>query len=414
MSCKRLLFIGFLMLTMNINSLAQRNLIFNNRIKSLQVIAGTRWLDMPIITLNSEEKINISFDDMTHEYHRYMYKIEHCEADWTPSEDLFENDYINGFASDNPIEDSQESLNTNHLYTHYKLKLPNERCQIKLSGNYKITIYDENNNNEKILEAFFMVNENIVNISMTSTSNTDEDINGSHQQLSIQLNYGKLKITDWQKEIKTIITQNGRWDNAVINPTPQYIMPDGLKWEHNKSLIFNGGNEYHKFEILDVSHPTMGVENVNWDGNESHALLWPDEPRTSYIYDEDANGAFIIRNSNNTEIDYTSQYMTVHFQLKVPKQNGDIYLNAKWTYDLFLPEYRMEWNAQNECYECDVQLKQGYYNYQYLVMSYDGTAKPLSTEGNFFQTENSYQTLVYYKGVGERTDRLVGIAKLGK
>lgn len=414
MSCKRLLLIGFLMLTMIINSLAQRNLIFNNRIKSLQVMAGTRWLDMPIITLNSGEDINISFDDMTHEYHRYMYKIEHCEADWTPSEDLFENDYINGFASDNPIEDSQESLNTNDLYTHYKLKLPNERCQIKLSGNYKITIYDENNNNEKILEAFFMVNENVVNLSMTSTSNTDDDINGSHQQLSIQLNYGKLKVTDWQKEIKTTIIQNGRWDNAVTNPTPQYIMSDGLKWEHNKSLIFNGGNEYHKFEILDVFHPTMGVESVNWDGNKYHAFLWPNEPRPSYIYDEDANGAFIIRNSNNTDVDYTSQYMTVHFQLKAPKQNGDIYLNAKWTYDLFLPEYRMEWNTQKECYECDVQLKQGYYNYQYLIMSSEGTVKPVSTEGNFFQTENCYQTLVYYKGIGERTDRLVGMAKLGK
>ena len=414
MNSKGLLIIGFLMLMIDMDSSAQHNMIFNNRIKSLQVVAGGRWLDMPIITLNSGEIINISFDDMTHEYHRYMYKIEHCEADWTPSENLFESDYINGFASDNPIEDSQESLNTNELYTHYKLKLPNERCQIKLSGNYKVTIYDENNDNEKMLEAFFMVNENMVALSMASTTNTDYDINESHQQLSIQLNYGNLKVTDWQKEIKTVIMQNGRWDNAVISPTPQYIMPDGLKWEHNKSLIFNGGNEYRKFEMLDVYHPTMGIERVNWDGKQYHAYLFPDEPRPSYIYDEDANGAFVIRNSNNTEIDYTSQYMTVHFQLKAPKQNGDVYLNANWTYDLFIPEYKMEWNVQNECYEYEVQLKQGYYNYQYLVMKKDGTTAPVSTEGNFFQTENSYQTLVYYKGVGERTDRLVGIATLGK
>jgi hypothetical protein len=399
---------------MNIHSAAQRNMIFNNRIKTLQVVAGIRWLDMPIIALNSDEVINISFDDMTHEYHRYTYKIEHCEADWAPSKELFESDYIDGFAEGNTIDDSQESLNTNELYTHYKLELPNERCKMKLSGNYKVTVYDENNDKEKMFEAFFMVNENLAGISMTSTSNTDYDINGLHQQLSIQLNYGNLSVTDWKKEIKTIVLQNGRWDNAVTNPTPQYIMSDGLKWEHNKALIFNGGNEYHKFELLDVYHPTMGVERVNWDGKEYHAYLWTDEPRPSYIYDEDADGAYFIRNSDNTEIDYTAQYMTVHFRLKAPKQDGDVYLNGNWTYDLFIPEYKMEWNSQDECYECSVQLKQGYYNYQYLVLGPDGVTIPVTTEGNFFQTENKYQALVYYKGVGERTDRLVGIVTLDK
>jgi hypothetical protein len=399
---------------MNIHSAAQRNMIFNNRIKTLQVVAGIRWLDMPIIALNSDEVINISFDDMTHEYHRYTYKIEHCEADWAPSKELFESDYIDGFAEGNTIDDSQESLNTNELYTHYKLELPNERCKMKLSGNYKVTVYDENNDKEKMFEAFFMVNENLAGISMTSTSNTDYDINGLHQQLSIQLNYGNLSVTDWKKEIKTIVLQNGRWDNAVTNPTPQYIMSDGLKWEHNKALIFNGGNEYHKFELLDVYHPTMGVERVNWDGKEYHAYLWTDEPRPSYIYDEDADGAYFIRNSDNTEIDYTAQYMTVHFRLKAPKQDGDVYLNGNWTYDLFIPEYKMEWNSQDECYECSVQLKQGYYNYQYLVLGPDGVTMPVTTEGNFFQTENKYQALVYYKGVGERTDRLVGIVTLDK
>ncbi|MCH4147307.1 MAG: DUF5103 domain-containing protein [Prevotella sp.] len=413
MYSKSLLIIAFLIL-MNIHSAAQRNMIFNNRIKTLQVVAGIRWLDMPIIALNSDEVINISFDDMTHEYHRYTYKIEHCEADWAPSKELFESDYIDGFAEGNTIDDSQESLNTNELYTHYKLELPNERCKMKLSGNYKVTVYDENNDKEKMFEAFFMVNENLAGISMTSTSNTDYDINGLHQQLSIQLNYGNLSVTDWKKEIKTIVLQNGRWDNAVTNPTPQYIMSDGLKWEHNKALIFNGGNEYHKFELLDVYHPTMGVERVNWDGKEYHAYLWTDEPRPSYIYDEDADGAYFIRNSDNTEIDYTAQYMTVHFRLKAPKQDGDVYLNGNWTYDLFIPEYKMEWNSQDECYECSVQLKQGYYNYQYLVLGPDGVTIPVTTEGNFFQTENKYQALVYYKGVGERTDRLVGIVTLDK
>ena len=52
---------------------AQRNEIFNSRIASLQVVAGDKWMQMPIVELGSQTPINIRFDDLTHEYHRYTY-----------------------------------------------------------------------------------------------------------------------------------------------------------------------------------------------------------------------------------------------------------------------------------------------------------------------------------------------------
>ena len=66
------------------------------------------------------------------------------------------------------------------------------------------------------------------------------------------------------------------------------------------------------------------------------------------------------------------------------------YLNADGSYQLALP------------------LKEGYYSYQYLLVDSEGKARSLPTEGDFFQTENTYQGLVYYRGNGDRTDRLVG------
>ena len=138
---------------------AQRHEIISNRIASLQVMVGNDWLSPPIMTLNGNSPLNIDFDDLTHEYHRYVYKVEHCEADWTPSEDLFVSDFIDGFNDGRALEDLEESLNTNVLYTHYHLQIPNSECRLKISGNYRVTIYDENNDDEEMLKVCFMVVE---------------------------------------------------------------------------------------------------------------------------------------------------------------------------------------------------------------------------------------------------------------
>ena len=390
---------------------AQRNEIKSERIATLQVVAGDDWLSPPVITLGSEDAITISFDDMTHEYHRYAYRIEHCEADWTTSAELFTSDYCEGFNDGNTIEDVKNSINTNILYTHYRLKIPNERCNIKMSGNYRVTIYDDNTS-EDVATACFMVVDQRVGLQLGATTNTDIDTNGSHQQIEMKINYAGLKVNNPRLEIKTVVMQNGRWDNAVINAEPQYIMADGLQWTHNKQLIFNGGNEYRKFETLDVSHATMGLESVKWDGKDYHAYVWTDEPRNSYVYDEDADGAFYVRNSDNIENDYISEYVYVHFALKTPPTDNDIYINGVWTNDQFLPKYRMIYNPQNGLYENVLLLKQGYYSYNYLVKNEDGCFSPLQSEGNFCYTENKYQCLVYYKAAGDRTDTLVGYQQI--
>lgn len=391
--------------------LAQRHEIFSDNIKSLQVVCGGKWLALPVMELNSMDEgnvMNISFDDLTHVYRRYTYSIEHCEADWTPSEGLFQSDYIEGFQSDNIIDNVEESINTNVLYTHYSLSLPNDRCRLKLSGNYKLTVTDDESG-AKVLTACFMVTESAAVVGMEVTTNTDIDTNKSHQQVGVTVGYGSLRVTDPSSQIKTVVMQNRRWDNAKINVRPQYITVDGLQWTHCRELIFDAGNEYHKFETLATSHATMGVDRISWDGDNYHAWLYEDAPRPNYLYDEDADGAFYIRNSDNQENGRASEYMYVHFTLNCPRPvSGDVYLNGDWTRDMFVPEYKMKYNAEKARYEASVMLKQGYYSYQYLMLTSDGSTAVMPTEGSYFETENRYAALVYFRGQGERTDRLIG------
>ena len=392
---------------------AQRNRILNPDIASLQVVAGNNWLSMPVIALGEGVPVNIAFDDLTHEYRRYAYKVEHCNADWSTSGDLFVSDYIDGFNADNVIEHVEQSINTNMLYTHYRFQIPNERCKLKMSGNYRVTIYDANDDDKAVAECCFMVVEPRMGIKLSVDANTDKGINSRWQQVAMEVKYGGgLSVTDVQRQIYTVVMQNGRWDNAVVNAKPQFVMGDGLRWSHNAQLVFEAGNEYRKFEMLDVRHANMGVEKIDWDGKEYHAYLWPDEPRGSYVFDEDANGAFYIRNSDNRENSSTSEYIHVHFTLRSPRLAGDVFVNGVWTNDWLSAPYKMQFDEGAQCYRLSLLLKQGYYSYQYVWQQSNGQIATVPSEGSFYQTENRYQALVYYRKMGERADRLVGFAEI--
>lgn len=392
---------------------AQRNRILNPDIASLQVVAGNNWLSMPVIGLGEGVPVNIAFDDLTHEYRRYAYKVEHCNADWSTSGDLFVSDYIDGFNADNVIEHVEQSINTNVLYTHYRFQIPNERCKLKMSGNYRVTIYDANDDDKAVAECCFMVVEPRMGIKLSVDANTDKGINSRWQQVAMEVKYGGgLSVTDVQRQIYTVVMQNGRWDNAVVNTKPQFVMGDGLRWSHNAQLVFEAGNEYRKFEMLDVRHANMGVEKIDWDGEAYHAYLWPDEPRGSYVFDEDANGAFYIRNGDNRENSSTSEYVHVHFTLRSPRLEGDVFVNGVWTNDQLAAPYKMQFDEGAQCYRLSLLLKQGYYSYQYVWQQSNGQIATVPSEGSFYQTENRYQALVYYRKLGERADRLVGFAEI--
>lgn len=388
------------------------NRIYCETVKTLQAVVNKDWLSPTVMTLGTDDMMEISFDELSHTYHRYTYKIEHCEKDWTPSTDIFESDYLEGF-NNNTIEDYRNSLNTTVLYTHYSLTIPNDRCRLKLSGNYRLTIFDEDNDNEKVAEVEFMVVEPKMNVGMSVTTNTDIDVNKSHQQVSLSVDYRDLDVTNIDDELYVVVTQNDREDNAVRGVRPNLISTKGLKWEHNRELIFDAGNEYHKYEILDVSHPTMGIDRIVWNGHNYEVYPFVNEPRRNYLTDVDANGSFFIRNSNNNEIDYTCDYVRVNYKLKTNQQyEGEMIIGGHWTTDAEKGHYIMSYDESDGSYNASLLQKQGYYSYQYLLRHPNGKTSIPPSEGNFYQTENRYQAYVYYKKSDERTWRLVGYRQL--
>lgn len=403
------LYIGLFFLALSSDIFAQYNRTYDDLIKSLQVEVNSDWSLPPVMVLGSDDYIDISFDRLTHEYRDLRYSIRHCNADWSVS-DMYEIDYLDGF-NNNDIEDNAPSLNTTVDYTHYNIRIPNDDVQLKLSGNYilEITDYDD----ERLLaEVCFSVLETQVSVGTKVSSNTTIDTNKSHQQVSIYINSMDYEIRFPQTELKVYVRQNGRVDNWVTGVKPSFIGNGRIEYTNDRNLIFEAGNEFRRFEMLNESDVMMGVSKIGYYAPYYHATLYPERPHKNYYYDEDQDGRFIIRNNNCYDSATEADYVFVHFTLQAPYlHDSDIYISGELSNNLFDDYSRMIYNQELQQYEKTLLLKQGIYNYQYLTKP-DGSKEGLTAdiEGDYYETENQYTVYVYHRAFGERYDRLIGFS----
>lgn len=388
-------------------AIAQVQRIYDENVKTLTVIVDDNPSLPPILQLGKRHTLSIEWDEMSHDYQRYIYHLQHCNADWEPSDEIFESDYMSGL-NNQLVEEYEKSFNTTQIYTHYRLRLPSQQLRPILSGNYCLQIFHEDDDMREdmpVLEVQFCVYESVASVRTQVSSNTDVDFNKNHQQVTLAVGYGTLSVVDPQRELKVVVFQNRRWDNRVTGLVPNIRNNAGIEFTHNRNLIFPAGSEFHRFEILDVQRTSMGVERMEWFDPYYHATLFPEQPQHNYTSIKDQNGVYVLRSSDDIDDATTAEYVVVHFYLQTPRlPGGDVYVCGLWTGEPFHSDCLMEYDEIHKQYHAALLLKQGYYSYQYR--QHDGaTAR---TEGDFYQTENEYSVLVYYRGQGARYDRLVG------
>lgn len=389
------------------------------RILTLRAEIDGRIESLPVIPLGVMETMEVSFDEMSHEYHRYVYRLQHCDAWWRPTEDMFYSEFAESTQEEVPIEDYVESRNVTTHYTHYTFPFPNADMKPLVSGNYVMTILcDEGSAPQPVAELCFSVVEQLVGITAAVSPNTEVDLNDSHQQVTMTLDCSAVRARDLREEILTVVMQNDRHDNAVVGAAPSYVNGEKLIWDHQRALVFPAGNEYRKYEILSERYPGLHTENIRYHDPFLHATLMTDERRRNYLATEDQNGINVIRNTDNQDDATETEYMLTHFTLTAaePLDDADVYVNGKWTTGGIVPEWQLHYDAEQQAYVGTFMLKQGYYNYQYLVVPRHQQSGPGSSvgltapfEGDFYQTSNDYRILVYHHQPGARYDRLVGM-----
>ncbi len=397
--------IFFLLFTLSpIHLFSQVQQIFGGNVRTLTLTVDDDPTLPPYLAFGGRQYIDIEWDEMSHDYKRYRYHIDHCDWDWNVTDDIFESDFLEGL-NDQLIEDFEKSFNTTQIYTHYRLRVPSKEIRLRLSGNYRVLIYEEDEKDEPVLEARFCIYEREAGIMAQISSNTDIDFNDRHQQMTLSIGYGALSIFDPERDLKVIVMQNRRWDSRVEGLVPNIRRANGIEFTHNRNLIFPAGNEYHRFEILDVHRTATGVDRIEWFEPYYHATLFPAVIDHAYSYSEDQNGVYVVRSSDNYDDWTTAEYVVVHFFLETPRlQGGDVYVSGWWSGQTFNPDCKMEYDDAHQYYHAAILLKQGYYSYEFVQK--DGLMQ--RTMGSFFETENEYEVLVYYRQQGSRYDRLAG------
>lgn len=396
-----------------VNSLiAQEELqdkIFSKNIKTALIYSGDDDLSFPVWDLGSRKTITLTFDDLTTDSKDYYYTIVHCNSDWTKS-GLSQSEYINGYFEDQ-ISDYQSSFNTTVDYIHYKLQIPNDYMQPMISGNYVIEVFEGSNPDEVILRKRFMVVERKTDIKTVVKNMNQGAYFYNSQEMEIVVDYFENEFYDISQNIKVQVLKNRNWLQSLVLNQPDLIKGNEFTYNNYTKLKFKGGNEFHHFNTKDIHYVAENIKNISFVENMYHFLLMENRDRTfdDYQYVPDINGLFKIDITRNdypeTEADYSFVYFTLN--MDAPMQQGDIYVWGALTNYEFTSDNKLRYNFEQKAYEGRLQLKQGYYNYQYVLVE---NGKPDFTyiEGNHSETENFYTVLVYYHDFSGGYDRLIG------
>ena len=393
---------------------ATEQAIFDPAFRSLQVNRDDMPLSQPVIMLGSGEQITISFDELAEDRSYLRYSLLHCNADWQPSA-LVESEYLDGF-NIAEIEDYAFSRATAAHYVNYRITVPNEQMRPTVSGNYLLRVFREDEPDITLLQARFMIMEQRASVDAEVTSRTDVDYNESHQQLAITVDTEQAGVRDPFNDLYVVVTQNGREDNKVTLRQPLRISGSRAFYEHQKPLIFPAGNEYRRMETVSIHYPGMHVAEIAYADPYYHMALETDYPRNEdqYLYDQTQHGRFLIREYNSSESDTEADYIVTHFRLEMPElQGADVFLDGDFVQRRFAPESLMIYDRTEGAYKSVQMLKQGAYNYQYLVVPRGkDTGYTAPVEGDFYQTVNEYVILVYHRAPLSRYDRLIGGATI--
>jgi hypothetical protein len=424
MSRKTVLFISFLNIILTLNSWASQkvekyyyqNAVYKEGIKSVKLFRDGNELSNPVIELGSDVKLVLKFDDLAEDVKQYSYTIIHCDANWNESY-IQQSEYLAGFP-DNPVNDYAQSFNTTVKFVNYQLRIPNEECSPKYSGNYALVVFGENNREDLVLIQRFYVIESKVRIEGLVKKATFDPFNGDNQEVDFKIYNEQLRLSNPREDIQVVLMQNRRWDNAILNLKPNYIRDNVLDYDYNKENVFPGGNEFRYFDIRTNRFNGENVQDIKFFRPVYHVTLLPDAIRSnkSYFSYKEMNGNFVVESQNRvTDFDTECDYVFVHFFLPVPSQlvGGSVNVFGALTGWNANKTNEMKWNFEHAGYELTMMLKQGYYNYQYVYVP-EGSKKAdsVNLEGTHFETENEYQIFAYYHDLASRYDRLVGFMTL--
>lgn len=376
-----------------------------SNIKSI-TFKGPTEDQFPIIKIG--ESMFLDFDDLLANEQDYYYKIVHCDYDWTPS-DLLKSQFLNGIDNQRIIN-YENSYTTLETYSNYQLTIPNENVSLRVTGNYVLEIY--NSSYELQFSRRFVVYKDMVKVGGTVKRSRDFEFLNEKQVVQFSVNSGNFNLINPKKEVKIAILQNYYWPTAIYNVPPQFTLGNELVYKYDKETSFFGGNEYLLFDTSDLRAPSSQIGRIELLDIYNH-YLFSDEFRYDepYTYFPDVNGDYVVRALQGQNDSREAEYTMVHFSLPYTEilALDEVYIFGKYNNYALNDENKMVYNEDNGMMEATIKMKQGFYNYKYVIKGEKDRIGYNAVGGNFHFTENNYLILVYYRDFGDIYDSVIGV-----
>lgn len=389
--------------------------VYERNLKTVRIHPASWETGYPVLELYGDQVLSFNFDHIESTPQEYFYTLIHCTYDWKPSP-LMYFEYADGF-EENRIDDYEDSQSSFIQYSHYEIEFPNRDVNFTKSGNYLLVVYVKGDQSEKIvITRRFMIYEQIASVSGRINPGVIADYRAHYQKLDFTVDRKGLNVYDPTRELKPVVIQNYQWNTAIYDFPFSFIDNEKIVYEWDDKVCFNAANEYRYFNFNNLELNSERVENIEFRNPYYYIDLVKDkfEMFSPYSSVQDINGSYVIRTkrfANNEFPEIQSEYAIVKFRLeyKMPLNNADVYLYGDLTNYSLDNDSKMLYNLETGCYEKLLFLKQGYYNYRYLLVDNDPKKKPDHSyfEGSHKQTQNAYLLFLYLRETGSSYDRLV-------
>ena len=416
MNFKHFLFGGVLFF-IGLNLFAQQpDKIYRSYIATAQFFQYGNQSQLPIYTINGGERIQLEFDDLEGNVKNYYYTYQLCDYNWKPV-NLSPFDYIKGFTQ-NRITTYRYSSIALTRYTHYQIILPEQNSVPAKSGNYILKVFLDGDTSKTAFTKRLLVVETKASVSALVVQLLSAQNFTSYQKVRFTVTTSDINAFSSAQQIKVVVLQNNRWDNAQKDIVPTFVRGNVLDYSNENIAQFPGGKEWRWLDIRSFRLQSDRIEHADYGKTFTNMYVVPDIDRSAqrYVYYPDYNGTYNIITYESINPFWQGDYATVKFSFAPPggKQidGKNIYVAGQFTGFETTDKYKMRFNDSTGMYEASVFMKQGYYSYTYLTEDENGVNKTNLLEGNYWETENNYTILVYYKSFTDRTDQLIGVGQI--
>ncbi|CAN5887379.1 DUF5103 domain-containing protein [soil metagenome] len=390
--------------------------IFKSNIQTPQLFVYGNQQALPVYTLNTAERLELEFDDMEGSVKSYYYTYVLCDYNWEPVE-ISPFNYIKGFTQNRITTYRYSSISLTN-YTHYQAFLPDKNSVPTKSGNYLLKVFLDGDTSKLAFTKQMLVLESRASVSGAVLQPFSAQLFNTHQKIKMNVNISGINTFSAAQQVKVVILQNNRWDIAQRDIAPTFVRGNLLEYNSENSAIFAAGKEWRWLDLRSFRFQSDRVDHADYTKTSTAIYAKTDIDRNGqrYVYFPDFDGMFNIVTYETINPFWQGDYATVHFSLATvdgkPYQSRNIYLAGYFTGYELSDKFKMQFNEQTGRYEGSAFMKQGYYNYTYISVDQDDPAKKYDLEGNYWETENSYTILVYYKSFTDRSDQLIGVGSI--